>query len=184
MSDNRAKIIEIAEKMVRSGGYNGFSFREIAAEIGIKSSSVHYYFPTKEALALEVAKTYTANFFAALGEPDGEAVAANERINHYCEVFQSAFETSGRACLCGMLSNEVALLPEPLRLVVVDFVNANIGWLEKALKHDSDRDQRRTAKAIYCSLEGAMAAAALTKDVSWIQDVAHTTVTGYLDKGV
>ena len=166
--------------MVRSGGYNGFSFREIAAEIGIKSSSVHYYFPTKEALALEVARSYTNDFFGALGEPDLAEGSASDRIRHYCDVFQSAFETSGRACLCGMLSNEVALLPEALRQEVVGFVDANINWLEKALSLDAASDHHRTAKAIYCGLEGAMAAAALTNDVSWIEDVASSTVSGYL----
>jgi TetR/AcrR family transcriptional repressor of nem operon len=72
MSDNKTKIIDAAENMIRSGGYNGFSFRDIAAEIGIKSSSVHYYYPRKEDLALEVAVRYKENFIAALGDPKPE----------------------------------------------------------------------------------------------------------------
>jgi len=45
---------------MRVGGFGGFSFREIAADVGIKSSSVHYHFPTKEDLAAAVVRRYAA----------------------------------------------------------------------------------------------------------------------------
>ena len=34
----------------------GFSFRDLAAEIGIKSASVHHHFPTKAGMAAAVAR--------------------------------------------------------------------------------------------------------------------------------
>lgn len=34
-------------KMMQTRGYNGLSFRELAKEVGIKSASIHYHFPTK-----------------------------------------------------------------------------------------------------------------------------------------
>jgi TetR/AcrR family transcriptional repressor of nem operon len=42
----------------------------LANEVGIKSASVHYHFPTKEDLGAELAKRYTENFLSALGDPD------------------------------------------------------------------------------------------------------------------
>ena len=44
-------IMDAAERRIRELGYNGFSFRDIAADVGIKSASVHHHFPTKPALA-------------------------------------------------------------------------------------------------------------------------------------
>ena len=35
------EILASAERLARDAGYNGFSFRDIAAEVGIKSASVH-----------------------------------------------------------------------------------------------------------------------------------------------
>ena len=60
MSDVAAAIMDAAERRMRKGGFNGFSFREIAADVGVKSSSVHYHFPTKENLAAAVIQRYTA----------------------------------------------------------------------------------------------------------------------------
>ena len=59
MSDAAVAIMDAAERRIRLGGFNGFSFREIAADVGIKSSSVHYHFPTKENLAAAVIHRYT-----------------------------------------------------------------------------------------------------------------------------
>ena len=44
------QILDIAEMLIQTQGYNAFSFRHIAKIIGIKTSSIHYYFPTKAEL--------------------------------------------------------------------------------------------------------------------------------------
>ena len=54
MSDIKTAIMDAAERRMQLGGFGGFSFRELAADVGVKSSSVHYHFPTKEALAAAV----------------------------------------------------------------------------------------------------------------------------------
>ena len=59
MSDVNTAILDAAEARMRLGGFNGFSFRGIAADVGVKSSSVHYHFPTKETLAAAVIHRYT-----------------------------------------------------------------------------------------------------------------------------
>jgi TetR/AcrR family transcriptional regulator, transcriptional repressor for nem operon len=54
MSDVKVAIMDAAERRMQTGGFNGFSFRDVAADIGIKSSSVHYHFPKKEDLAAAI----------------------------------------------------------------------------------------------------------------------------------
>ena len=46
-SDTRETIMEAGRKTVQAHGYNGLGFRELAKEVGIKSASIHYHFPTK-----------------------------------------------------------------------------------------------------------------------------------------
>ena len=185
MPDNKTKIIDAAENMIRAGGYNGFSFGKIAAEIGVKSSSVHYYFPTKEDLALEVAIRYKENFIAALGDPKPKGSTPAEIIKRYSNLFQTAFDTSGKVCLCGMLSTEVQLLPEKVRAAVIDFVDANVNWLQQALGLDEKGEtmprSKEAAQWIYCSLQGAMSAAALTNDRSWIDAAASSALQRFFE---
>ena len=58
LSDVKTAIMDAAERRMQLGGFGGFSFREIAADVGIKSSSVHYHFPTKEDLAAAVIRRW------------------------------------------------------------------------------------------------------------------------------
>jgi hypothetical protein len=46
VKETAERLMDLAEAHIRSAGYAGFSFRDLAAEIGIKSASVHHHFPT------------------------------------------------------------------------------------------------------------------------------------------
>ena len=185
MENIRTKMVDTAEVMVRAGGYNGFSLEEIATELGIEISVVQDIFATKSDLALAVAIRYTYNFLVALGEPSPSDSTPEIQLRHYCTVFQKAYEESGLACLCGVLSKEVDSLPENVKNAVIDFVNANIDWLEQALAGRStiisQEKLRETAQWIYCSLQGAMTAAALTKDKSWIESASNSAINQLLE---
>jgi TetR/AcrR family transcriptional repressor of nem operon len=176
MSDTRTQILDIAERFIRAGGYNNCSFREIAAEIGIKSASVHHHFQTKQALAVAVAHRYAENFFAALGEPAPEGKKPEQQIALFCDVCRSAFATSGLACLCGVLASESALLPEPVQREIAAFVDSNVDWLGRALagrNQETSDHVRQKARLIYAGLQGAMAVARLKQDAGWLDDVSH-----------
>ena len=41
------RILDIAERLVQTRGFNRFSYADIAAELGITTASVHYHFPAR-----------------------------------------------------------------------------------------------------------------------------------------
>lgn len=174
MSEKREQIIESATRMIRSGGYNAFSFREIADEVGIKSSSVHHYFRRKEDLAIAVAKRYSDAFLNALGDPE-RFENSKSVIDHYSKIITKAFKSSGKACLCGILSHESPMMPESVTREIASFVDKSIDWLTAALNFKSNRKNSDAlltkARVIYVAFSGAMAVATLKEDVSWIESV-------------
>ena len=56
VSGTAKRLMDLAEAHIRESGYAGFSFRNLAAEVGIKSASVHHHFPTKAKMAAAVAR--------------------------------------------------------------------------------------------------------------------------------
>jgi len=181
----RTSIVDATEVMIRAGGYNCFSLEEVASELGIEIEEVHKYFEMKGDLALAVAIRYTFKFLTALGEPSPSTSTPEVQLRRYCDVFEKAFESSGHACLCGVLSKEVESLPEKVKNAVIDFVNANIDWLTQALSGhanlNSQEELRESAQWIYCSLQGAMTASALTKDKSWIKSASKSTISHFFE---
>jgi len=115
MSDVSDAIMDAAERRIRLGGFSGFSFREIAADVGVKSSSVHYHYPTKEALGAAVVRRYTERL-------SGKIDAELEKGADPREVLASAFRRTAHSesCMCPVVVMGAAsgdLPPEVLREV-------------------------------------------------------------------
>ena len=64
--DSATQILDIAERRMRQAGYNAVSYRDIAAEMGIKSASLHYHFPKKVDLGTALVRRYASAFATAL----------------------------------------------------------------------------------------------------------------------
>ncbi len=97
MSDVKTAILDAAERRMQIGGFGGFSFREIAADVGIKSSSVHYHFPTKENLAAAVIRRWaeeTSEFIDRELEKDPDPARA------WTNAFRGTALSEGRMCPC------------------------------------------------------------------------------------
>ena len=103
------RLMDLAEAHIRDAGYRGFSFRDLAAEIGIKSASVHHHFPTKAILAAAVARRYGDRFLAAVAPRPNET--GKDAVSAYRSAFRKGLEQDGRMCLCGMLGTEVDTPP-------------------------------------------------------------------------
>lgn len=152
------RILDVAENAARSGGYNGFSFRDIASEIGIKSASIHYHFPAKGDLGKALAERYADRFFDAL--PDARTAPLKKSLNAYVGAFRASSRNDGKMCLCGMMAAEIDALPAPVAQATRDFFKRNLDWLEDALAQvEPDADARLSkALALLAGLEGALIA--------------------------
>lgn len=59
-SHTRDKILDIASRLIRTGGYEALNFGTIAEELGITRANIHHHFKNKENLALEAVNRYSA----------------------------------------------------------------------------------------------------------------------------
>jgi TetR/AcrR family transcriptional regulator, transcriptional repressor for nem operon len=111
MNTTAQRLMDLAEARIRNSGYGGFSFRDLAAEIGIKSASVHYHFPTNALMAAAVARRYGERFLSSVAPRANETT--EDAISSYRSAFRTALDCDGRMCLCGVLGAEAgALAPE------------------------------------------------------------------------
>jgi TetR/AcrR family transcriptional regulator, transcriptional repressor for nem operon len=154
------RIIAAAERRMREGGFHGFSFREIAAEVGIKSASVHHHFPTKEDLAAAVARAYTERFIAALGDPADPERTPAELMAHYVGLIRRTVVAERRMCLACMLASEALALPRAVHAEARAFSERSLTWLEAVLARAAPdaggEDVRAMALRLMAALNGAL----------------------------
>ncbi|MBY0612344.1 MAG: TetR/AcrR family transcriptional regulator [Beijerinckiaceae bacterium] len=169
-ADTSGAILEAAQAITQTIGYNGLSFRDVAAAIGIKSASVHYHYPTKAKLGAAIARRYTDNLLANLQTIDALRLNAKDALAAYIAGIRRTLEQNGRMCLCGMLAAETDALPDEVRAEVRRFVEVNVDWLARTIGRakdvaEPDAAMRGHARAMLAALEGAMLIARGTGDI-------------------
>jgi TetR/AcrR family transcriptional repressor of nem operon len=157
MSEKSEAIMDAAEKRIRRAGYNGFSFREIATDMGMASSSIHHHFSTKDALAAAVARRYSDRFEQVV---TAEVAAGSSLTNAWHRGFRRALAEDGRMCLCGALGASAQDLPEEVLVEAQRFFKQGLTTLEQSGLSGEE------AMRLLATLEGAMLMANTLRDVS------------------
>jgi TetR/AcrR family transcriptional repressor of nem operon len=183
-ADTRESILSTARLAVQARGYNALSFREIAKEVGVKSASVHYHFPTKGDLGAALAQRYTADLTAYLGGLLTEFEDRRSRLARYTDLFRQPLLKENRMCMCGIMAAEHADLPPEVRVEVDKFTDANVQWLVEVLsprKGSADAAAvRQRALAIFAAIEGAQLIARGRGDVAVYDAIVATYRTSGL----
>lgn len=173
----REQILDHAITLMMVRGYNGFSYRDLSELVGVKTSSIHYYFPSKDDLVLEAVYAYTQEVQAAV-QTIGAALPAQAKLAQFAKKFGRTLGDGDRICLCGMLAADIETLPEPVRLAVQAFFKANEAWLATVFAEGARDGTSATAappdqaaRAFFAALQGAGLASRLFRTKSRLDEV-------------
>lgn len=178
------RILDIAERLVQTRGFNNFSYADIAKELGITTASLHYHYRGKAELGQALIDRYAERFGEALDRIDREAPDARAKLEAYASLYAGVLEGK-RMCMCGVLAAEYQTLPKPMRRAVIDFFDDNQRWLagmltqgqsEKTLAFSGSADE--VAQGILSTLEGAMLVSRPYGDLTRFHAAAHQLVAG------
>src|SRR6516225_2849027 len=93
------RILDVAERLVQVRGFNGFSYADIAAELGITKASLHYHYRGKAELGQALITRYGQRFAAELEAIDGTARDAPAKLSAYADLYADVLK-GRRMCLC------------------------------------------------------------------------------------
>ena len=160
--NTQKRILDVAERLVQTRGFNAFSYADIAAALHVTKASLHYHFATKAELGLRLIERYEREFVAALEAIDRLGLDDREKLRRYVDIYAGVLRAN-RMCLCGMLAAEFATLPKPLRTSLRGFFDTNESWLVAVLNHGRgagtlqfDGPAAGVAQFFVAALEGAM----------------------------
>ncbi len=134
------EILEAAEIRIRRGGFEAMSYRDLAADVGIKAASVHYHFPQKALLGAAVINRYTEKLSKALGPVDLQQTTVTEHLQRLCNCYLATARNEGLICLGCMLGAESRDLPEPVAAAARHFFTTLIGWMTAVFRDRTDAE--------------------------------------------
>ena len=178
-SKTAEEILDIAEMLIQTRGYNAFSFQDIADRLGIRKPSIHYHFASKTALGVAVVERYSAGFTAALEAIEADdSQSAMTMFDCYTGPYREFADTPDRVCLCGALAGEILALPVEMRERVEAFFKMHLDWLERIVARGVTRGEFKIAmseaqmtRTMFSALQGALLVKRTTGDATQMADV-------------
>lgn len=133
LNETANKILDIAEHYTQTRGFNAFSYRDIQDELGIKTSSIHYYFPNKQDLALGMIERYLERYQLTLADIGASKEEALKKLQHLADIFITTSKKD-KFCLCGMMAMDVASMPISLHKHLKKFFQISETWIAEIVR--------------------------------------------------
>ena len=186
--DTATKILDVAERLVQTRGFNGFSYADVAAELKITKAALHYHFAGKAELGEALVARYAARFTEALAEVEVGKPEAPARLDGYADLYLDVLRQQ-RMCLCGMMAAEFETLSTSMQDALIRFFDENERWLGRVLEQGRKDGSLTfagppgaTARMIVSGLEGAMLVARPFGDLTRFQETADHLLSGLKSK--
>ncbi len=174
----REQILDLAQGLVQTLGYDGFSFADVAGRVGLRKASIHHHFPTKADLGVELVARFRRDCSARLAALEAEA-DPGVRIDGFVSLFRETLQL-GRMCLCGILASGSVGLPPSIRAEVLAAIAEMEAWLARAIAwgralgrfRDSGTPEAE-ARFFLGGLEGALLLARVHGDPGRFEEAAR-----------
>lgn len=179
MSSRKEEILDIAQHLTQTKGFNGFSYNDIANEIGIKTSSIHYYFKSKDDLATALIERYHHNFRLQLNEIDAKIVSPHQKLMAFSGIFKFLAETKDKFCLCGMMAAEHQSISAEAQEKLKFYFENSAEWISSNFAILGSKNPDTDAKAYLALLEGALLMARIEGRPALLEQLAQAFISKY-----
>lgn len=182
MASTSEKILDIAQALIVAGGYNGFSYADISAAIGIRKASIHHHFPTKAELVSVLVDRYRRQAEAGLASLKEQVASPAEQLQAYLTYWDTCIRDASQPfCVCAMLAGEMQMLPEEVATRVRAHFKSLAAWLTSVLSAGAgqglfrlNRRPEEEAQLLMASVHGAMLSARALGDPGLFSTIVTT----------
>ena len=154
--------------MLQRRGYNAFSYHHLSQELGIKNAAIHYHFPTKEALGLQVIERTMDRFRKWTNHPEHRILPTKDQFDWLVNSYQYNLNSNNRVCLIGSLATDYYTIPTSMQSAINKLSYEVQSWTARLLDSGRQAEElqfegRSQDKAlnIICSLTGSLQLARL-----------------------
>lgn len=131
MATTKQQITLLADELIRTNGYNAFSYSDISKPLGIKNAAVHYHFPSKPDLALEVVHFHSESFERFIDRVADKS--PTQKIKLFLN-FYTSIQQTGRICVIGAFATDWNAMNEEIKKSMSVFTQSVISWIISTLE--------------------------------------------------
>jgi len=171
-SSTADEILRSARKLIVVGGYDSFSYSDIAKSVGIRKASIHHHFPTKADLIRTLVAEYRKEANQGIAALERNMTSPVDQLRAYVMYWQTCItDDSHPMCVCALLASQIPALPDEVALEVRAHFRSLSGWLASVLERGASKRLIRLKKSaveegelFMASIHGAMMSARAYQD--------------------
>ncbi|WP_029356166.1 TetR/AcrR family transcriptional regulator [Bosea sp. 117] len=160
-------ILHCARALIVEGGYNGFSYADIAKVVGIRNASIHHHFPGKSDLVRTLVASYREEAEHGLAALEQHVSDPVEQLRAYVGYWEACIgDGTAPFCVCALLASQLPQLPEEVAREVRAHFRALAAWLSSVLERGAKQGRVRLtatadveAEIFLATVHGAMLSA-------------------------
>lgn len=183
--ETRTKILNSAQRLIQTRSFEGFSFQDIADEVGIRKASLYHHFDSKDAVAIGVLKR-GADWVTGRLDATKE-LAPPGRLERYFDLFHDLHGKAERMCPGGSFASVLGAVSPAVQRALHAFTKMHLDWLEGVVREGAalgafeigEQAPRDVALQIFSSVQGALLTGRLTADPG-VLDAVATELRTYL----
>ncbi|MBE9462464.1 TetR/AcrR family transcriptional regulator [Dyadobacter subterraneus] len=153
-TDTKEKIVELARDLILAGGYPSLSYQQISSKLGIKNAAIHYHYPNKEDLGVEVVRRDSEKFDDFIVAVSG--LGHWEKLEAFMSNYRKYLENENRICMIGSTASDYKEIPEQVQISASAYFTTVKEWFVALL------ESGRKEKAFYFKGEAVNKASLIT----------------------
>jgi TetR/AcrR family transcriptional repressor of nem operon len=158
VSSTADDILTCARSLIIAGGYNGFSYADVAEVVGIRKPSIHHHFASKVDLVRTLVSRYREEAQAGLSALERNISDPREQLKAYVAYWEACIaDASAPFCVCALLASELPILPEDVALEVRAHFRSVASWLTSVMERGKRQGRLQLAGTARVEAEGLLA---------------------------
>lgn len=182
ISNTSEDILACARGLIVAGGYNGFSYADIAEVVGIRKASIHHHFPNKVDLVKALVVQHRARTAEGVENLKRAIPDPLEQLRAYVQYWEKCIlDLSAPFCVCALLAGEMPVLPDEVAVEVRAYFRFLSDWMASVLERGAQQGRMKLvhppaveAEVFMATVHGAMLSARAYKDASMFGIIATT----------
>jgi TetR/AcrR family transcriptional repressor of nem operon len=167
LSRTAEEILFNARALIVAGGYNGFSYADIAEAVGIRKASIHHHFPSKVDLVKALVVQHRQATEEGIAHLQQAISPPLEQLRAYAKYWETCIEDlSAPFCVCALLAGELPILPPEVAMEVRSYFRFLAAWITSVLERGQEQEAIRLvhlpqveAEVFMATIHGAMLSA-------------------------
>lgn len=159
-SDTANRILDTAQRLIVTRGFNAFSYADIAEVVGISKPSIHFHFATKSELVRQLLLRYRDTVKVNLEQLSVQVPDPVAQLRAYAGYWEQCIrDDTAPFCLCAMLASELLSLPPDVAAEVKAYFRELADWLTGTLEKGAAQGQLTLSRSAAFEAESFMASA-------------------------